>query len=205
MVCPICKNTQNIIKNNYYFCPNCQIYISKASNVNTQNTKITPTAYQTLFNNAPPLKTLEPKEITKMDKVKKFGVNFAIFLFLLIFYQGFISINNYIDIQNLCRIKIESRFTDKIIKDSISKLKDENSEDYKNLCQNINKIVEGYCLTDDPHIHSNQSGFAIEAGGCYIKGTKTVFLNPSQYGGSNEQRLEMLIKGANYSKAYHQN
>lgn len=111
----------------------------------------------------------------------------AVFLSLLLFSNKY-----YFDIQESCLIKLTSQKTDNtkdLTKEAISILKSEDPGLYVSLCSNISHIRESYCIEaadNNPNIKY------LQISGCYIKGTKTIFVTPG-FGKDADQILSMRL------------
>lgn len=105
----------------------------------------------------------------------------------------------YIDISNGCLIKLNSDPTNpnsNSLRQSLQYIKNETSE-YKNVCGSINKINEMQCLSEDPRV----TNVKYTPSGCFVKGTKTIYVLPSYFNSINEQGND-IVKYAEYAKNY---
>lgn len=120
-----------------------------------------------------------------------------IILFIIIFFIFYFIINSfaYLDISNLCYIRISetfSRSNEETIRAAIKLLKRQDREAYQTLCSYVNEIFEKSCSNSE------------ESGSCYIKGSKAIFLkyNSDTSDSAIKQRAEEIKKYANYSKNF---
>ena len=165
MLCNICKTTNVIIKNGYYFCPSCKIFISKVSDH--------PEGLPQYF--APGMKIPEkiildkPIKQTIFNKLLRLKYLSFIFTFfiLFIFFRNFL----YLDIPNKCYIVVYPSWfelSNSTIKKGISVIKTVSPENYQNLCQRVKAI--------NPNLSCG--GFE---GGCFEPGTpKTIYVNATK-------------------------
>lgn len=111
---------------------------------------------------------------------------------------------NHFDPINGCyiRIKNEIRSENKdSIKNAILSIKSESLGDYKTLCQYVDQIYEENCVAG----HKNNPNLTyLDIDGCYIKGTRVVYVKPEKNVESDllQSRKNALIKYANESKAF---
>lgn len=66
--------------------------------------------------------------------------------------------------------------------DGIKKLKESDPYAYKDLCQHVDTIVELNCIAGDPRVNLDPKLIDFEYKGCFIKGSKTVYLLPNKDG-----------------------
>ncbi len=105
-------------------------------------------------------------------------------IFFIIFFSLFSLYNftfNHVDITSPCYIGITSesfRGERKTVKQALYQLKKTDFSTYKDVCKNVNIINEKRCLPGDPRGDPDYKIPQIE--GCYIKGTHTIYINPTQ-------------------------
>jgi hypothetical protein len=123
----------------------------------------------------------------------------SIFLIILILLIGWIiSLVSYFDPLALCKITLNVdvlRGNKDTLQKAIASLKDDKQA-YQDLCRNIDMISEEYCLATQPVKGTGQWG---TEGGCYIKGSKTIYLDPN-----SEKSEYMIQKRAQLIKKYSQ-
>ncbi|PIU75436.1 MAG: hypothetical protein COS76_00805 [Candidatus Portnoybacteria bacterium CG06_land_8_20_14_3_00_39_12] len=107
-----------------------------------------------------------------------------VLLVMMIIVVGFsvwlINLFDYLDPFNLCYINIESDVTrgnTKTIHQAIEQIKKADKSDYRNLCHFVNVISENLCMADDPN---RSSAWRDDVSGCYLRGSKVIYLNPSR-------------------------
>lgn len=137
-----------------------------------------------------------------LHKIYFYLPNIFFLVVLLTTISIIISTASYLDITNFCYISIDGdviRGNEKTIKVAIKNIKNNDYSTYENVCRNINKITEMYC--PDP-IDPLKFGEDIE--GCYIKGSKIIYLKPNADNTSQliEKRSETIIKLSKYSKKF---
>lgn len=149
-----------------------------------------------------------PIHITKQTEIVSYGIKkyfkkfIWIFSIFLMFYF-FINIFNYFSPLNFCYIKIDGDFlrgNEKTIRKAIKLLKKENKQAYNTLCGYINTISEKNCYTTSQNISREER----EKDGCYIKGSKVIYLKPEK-GENNEvinKRKNAIKKYSEYSKDF---
>src|SRR3990167_3362570 len=130
------------------------------------------------FNILQKLKEILPKVKQKLKIYFTFFV--AIVIFFAIFSIG-ANLFSYFDPLTFCYIGIENDFlggNQKTVKEAIRLLKKEDIQSYKTLCKNVDTIVEEYCRAADPRVRGQEVG--INEPGCYISGSKIIYLIPSK-------------------------
>jgi len=133
-----------------------------------------------------------------LKKIAKIGIP-TVILFILAYFV--INIFAYFDPFNSCLIWIDGdilRGNTGTIRQAIKIIKNKNPESYKNTCRYLNAISENYCVA------SRVSAEMLP--GCYIKGSKTIYLNPENGAGENiiNARAEQIEKLAEKSKEFWQ-
>lgn len=133
---------------------------------------------------------MEEQNITTIKKYFRRIVPLGLFLLFLFFV---LNIFSYFDPVNFCHINIgekdlgESKGS---ITKAIKEIKKTDNQSYKDLCRYVDEIIEDKCFTGDPNFPGNK-----EAQGCYIKGSRTIYLPPSQGGVKMEvEDYVVLIK-----------
>lgn len=132
---------------------------------------------------------------------------YALIIFVLIIVYFVINIFNYFDITNLCYIKTEGdlvRGNEKTIKQALKYLKKNKKNDYKMVCKYANVISEKYCILADDDIDPEllREGWSLP--GCYVKGSKNIYLTPSQENDEEaiREKAEAIVKYSNFSKEF---
>lgn len=126
----------------------------------------------------------------------------TIFLAIVTFFS--LNVFSYFDITSLCRIKIHAdtltgdRAT---IKQAIKYLKGNSPSDYGMLCNFVSVINEKNCKAGDPRVDSS---IPQNLEGCYIRGTKVIYIAPVKGGGAEmvRKRAELIKKYAQMSKEF---
>ena len=86
---------------------------------------------------------------------------------------------DYFDPMTLCYVRINKELVGgrrDTIKQAIRLLKKTDKPSYRTLCAYVSRIRERICIGSDWHIENPPRG--INANGCYIRGTKTIYLKP---------------------------
>lgn len=113
------------------------------------------------------------------EKIKKYFKKFAWVFFVFLAFYFFVNIFNYFDPLNFCYIKIDGDFlhgNEGTIKKAVKLLKREDKIAYKRLCSYINTISEHHCFTSSQNISLEDWNKE----GCYIKGSKVVYVKPEK-------------------------
>lgn len=148
-----------------------------------------------------------PQSINPMTNLKSYlQYLYPIFIVFLLssaisFFYGYY---NYFDPINFCAINIDGDFLNgnkKTIQDALVSIKNTDKLSYKNICQYVSLISENFC----PINHSY--GGSLEYNnqpGCYIKGSKIIYLNPTKETSQNiiDQRAQAIKKYTELSKSY---
>ena len=137
--------------------------------------------------------------------LKSASIKAGILLVLFIFYSFIVNIFSYFDPFSLCNIGIDNKTisgNQETIKKAIGLVKKQDKTAYKTLCKYVNTIKESTCLASDPHLGSRPIG--VDNPGCYIRGSKIIFLRPDNRDNANvvESRAETITKYANLSKNF---
>jgi len=136
--------------------------------------------------------------------------NLTFYTLIIIFLIGsyfVINIFSYFDITNFCYISTERdivRGNEKTIKQALKYLKKNKKDDYKMVCKYVETISEKYCIVADWHLGESLLREGCKLPGCYIKGSKTIYLKPSEETGENiiKKRAGDIIKYSNFSKEF---
>jgi hypothetical protein len=137
------------------------------------------------------------------------SVQFFIFGGLLLFFFGVgafvvMGYTMHIDYPNNCYIKIEKDILkgnrDSIFK-ALTSIKNTNLQGYQDICSYVDTITEASCLLGESR---NGKLHPINTDGCYLKGTKTIFLRPdaSSLDAAVTLRKEQILKYSQMSKEY---
>ncbi len=121
----------------------------------------------------------------------------AFFVYLLL--------TSYVDFLGWCRIAVEGDMISGnkgAVISAIKKLKKEKRESYNTMCEYVDRIIENDCLAVEPRINSSWSG--LYADGCYIRGSKTIYIKPEKNGGEESvaRRESALLRYAEFSKKF---
>ncbi len=138
----------------------------------------------------------------------KQNLNFIILVGLLLLVSIFI-INrfSYFNPLSMCYIKIEGNIVsgnEETIQKAIRKIKKTDKTAYKNLCKYVDKISEKNCVIADWHIARDEFDTGWRLPGCYVKGTKTIYLLPEKKDSTEivEKRAEKIKEISEFSKDY---
>lgn len=198
MLCPVCKEHELIHKNNSYFCPKCKLYASSVGDGREDKTEErTATPTTDFFSDQPAGSGQLP--------FKNYLLTLGASLFLIIIYFVLTNLNSYIDIKHFCLIRIENSQTQgnrQSIMEAINLIKQSDPANYKTLCQNIDTIAEVNCQNAEPHLNPNEASLATIEGGCFVKGSKTIYLTPvkSYSGALVKTRLETLKRNVQFTR-----
>lgn len=99
------------------------------------------------------------------------------------------------------------RGNEETIKQALKLIKKGNKNDYKMICKYVNTISEKYCTVADWHINEGEVRAGYEEAGCYVRGSKTIYIQPTQEETDEviKARAEDIIKYASFSKEFWQN
>jgi len=201
VICPICKVAQLEIKKGYYFCPAQKIYISKVGSEGVQP----------LTAAAPPV-IQNPKIVDRWGIFKSYLIKSAVMVVVISIYLVITNLSSYIDVSPFCHVKVESndlKGNRSTIFEAIKYLKKQDLSSYKILCQNVSKISEEICLVYSGSLESAAPGIplSVTPDGCYVKGTKNIYLTPSRESSSDviAARAQAIKKYAVFSQAFWQN
>ncbi len=139
--------------------------------------------------------------------LKNFGILFLFALLCFGAYVWFQNTMNYYDPFSGCKISIsitQIGGNRNSIQSALRQIKTTDPAAYGTVCKSVDQITEDWCLIADvwtpTPIDSTLSG-------CYIKGTKTVILQPKARITEDELtalRAKALVKYANFSLHYWQ-
>lgn len=120
-------------------------------------------------------------------------------------YYFIASFFSYIDIVSGCKIGIYHdiiRGNRNTIIEAIKQVKSRNKDAYHILCNSVDQISENYCVGSDWNIDSSRRGE--NADGCFIKGSKVIYLRPSLVESSAmvDRRADALEKYSLMSQNY---
>ena len=121
------------------------------------------------------------------------------------FWFLFMSSTGYLHVIPWCRIKIQHdvlRGGQTFIKASIKQLKSRDRDAYQALCGYVDVIYERACVGADWHIYDPK--ILYDKPGCYVRGTRTIYLSPKQNFLKDEmaERAKELKRLAEHSKAF---
>lgn len=136
-----------------------------------------------------------------IKKYLKIFLKISIITVVIYFITGVFS---YSDITSFCRVKIDmmsTRTSRNEIADAIRLLKKNDQESYKIFCRHVNRVSENYCRLSHK---SGSSAKGWNEGGCYIRGSKTIYLRPNDRDAkfTTQQRAELLKKYSRASKNF---
>jgi len=127
------------------------------------------------------------------EKIKKYLIKLGIisgliYVFLFFSYSHF-------NVFEPCFVKIRVPViasSKAKIKKAIKFLKRSDHAAYGTFCRHVNTIVESDCLGSDWHLSNEIRGQ--DAPGCYVKGSKTIYLNPLKTRAMSEEKISELLK-----------
>lgn len=142
-------------------------------------------------------------------KYSSIGFYLILIIILLIPIYSWLNFSAHFDPVNLCRIKIEStsiKHNKKTIEQAVKLLKKQDLDAYTILCKNINTIGEKTCVIADPHVEEKTYLQGTQEPGCYVKGSKTIYLNPRQLKTDDLKKIAgHITKYSKFSKIFWQN
>lgn len=114
---------------------------------------------------------------------------------------------NYVDVTSMCRIKLNGdmlRGNEETIKSALKYIKENKRSSYDDACKYIDNISERYCIDADYHLDALATQAGWKRPGCYIRGSKTMYLKPESAKTDIviKQRADEIIKDAQFSKNY---
>lgn len=144
-----------------------------------------------------------PKETPSIGKrIREYCVAIIFFSFLgAPFVWAFFSFY-YVDPMNGCLIRVK-RFVPNgdraSIKQALDTIKEKTPETFQDICHYVDVIDEQGCSVADPRIRPEVVAKAQQKG-CYVKGTKTVYVSPLFKGVSD--RVEVISRFGLASKSF---
>lgn len=111
----------------------------------------------------------------------------------------------YINTSPPCFIKVSTNVVSGIgpITVEINNLQSSDKAAYENLCRYVDHIVELPCLAGDTVVNTDPKLFDPKIQGCFVKGSKTIYLKPlNQETNPTPDRVEALKRYATISKEY---
>lgn len=139
------------------------------------------------------------------------GIYFAKFFkwivlgsFMVVLYL-FVSAIDYVDVTNFCYIKINTEPLNgnrATIIAALKNLKKNDPEAYKGACEYVDRVQESYC--DLLHLKSPKNAPWHKADGCYVKGSRTIYLKPLEENAAAtiQKRSELIRKFSLQSKDF---
>ena len=130
-------------------------------------------------------------------KYKIYAVYLVLICVVIIIVYALLNISSYINPLAGCKIKIETATVQnnkKVIKKSIKELKKQDRSSYQDLCEYIKVISEKMCFISDPHVEEEKFIEGREKTGCYVRGSKTIYLNPNNFNSDSIDVRVLLLK-----------
>lgn len=134
---------------------------------------------------------------------------FLVFGTLLLFFFGMgtyivLGYTMHIDFPNNCYIKVDKdilKGNRETVFKALNSIKNTNLQAYQDICTHVDTITEASCLLGETR---NGKLHPINTDGCYLKGTKTIFIRPdaSNLDAAVNLRKEQIMKYAQMSKEY---
>ena len=149
------------------------------------------------------------KKSTSVFKLIILTIQTLIFGSLLLFFFGLgahtiLGYTTFIDYANKCFIKVDKdilKGNRETVFKALSSIKNNNFQEYNDICNYVDTIAEAACLVGE-----NNSGklHPLNTDGCYIKGTKTIFISPdnSDLDAATTARKSQILKYSKMSKNY---
>lgn len=127
------------------------------------------------------------------NRLKKILIRLAVILVIAFIFLSFSF--SYFSVLDSCYVKIKepglaSRKSE--IKEAIKYLRITDREAYKNFCRYTDSIIETVCMGSDWHLNDKFRGQ--DSAGCYIKGSKTIYLNPLVLKSFSTEKISELLK-----------
>jgi hypothetical protein len=128
-----------------------------------------------------------PQNIKKI--LIKIGIIIALFYVFLFFYFS------YLSVPDSCYVKIKNPSLSNnkgSILEAIKLIKASDPVSFGTFCRNIDTIVITNCMGSDWHLGDKIVGN--DSAGCYIKGSKTIYLNPIQSKKLSTEEMSSLLE-----------
>jgi hypothetical protein len=134
--------------------------------------------------------------------------NWLIFLLVLgLIYGGWRTAFAHFHPYPFCDISVRRdilRGDSKSIKEALRQIRRTDKEAYKVVCANVDKIEEKRCYNADGHV--DQAAFEKVHEGCFIRGSRTIYLKPYEYSAvAVEKRVEAIKALAEKSRQFWNN
>ena len=131
----------------------------------------------------------------------------SVFLFGFLLWLSINAYANYVDVTGFCRIKITGdllRGNEDTIKVALRFIKKSDKKAYREVCQYVDVITERYCVDADYHLDQPAVQASWERAGCFIQGSKTIYLKPDSVVSEDliKGRAKEIMKDALLSKKY---
>lgn len=128
-----------------------------------------------------------------------------VIIFAFLFYV--INIFSYFDPLHLCYISIQGdvlQGNKETIQKAIHLIKENDKANYIMLCKYVDVISEKNCRIADVVVDPQKLREGWELPGCYIKGSKTIYLYPNSSGDDKviQDRAEVIKKYTSVSKSF---
>jgi hypothetical protein len=135
-----------------------------------------------------------------LAKIKYIVILSVIVLFI---YGGWRSIIGYFNVFPYCNISIRMdilRGDKKSIKKAVRSIRKADQAAYKTLCKYVDRIEEKRCYRADGHIDS--ASFQEMHEGCYVRGSRTIYIMPFKHAIYKDSRDEVIKALAGKSRNF---
>lgn len=155
--------------------------------------------------------TIDQQLIQKPTFLIELITKIVVFVIVLAIYLTLTNLNSYVNVYPFCRISVEQdvlRGNGQTINAALDQIRDQDPKSYQTVCKYVSTITEDTCLIFDNAIGqaNSQTQLATVNQGCYVKGTKNIYLTPTH--DTNDQtisaRADAIKKYASFSQAFWQ-
>ena len=133
---------------------------------------------------------------------------FLSIVLFMIYYM--INMFSYFDPARWCYVKIEGDIvsgSETTIRKAILVLKKDDPAAYESLCHYVDRVSERNCIVADHKISKKEFEEGWHQLGCYVRGTKTIYLKPTRVETEDviQERAWVIKKYTEYSKNFWDN